>query len=421
MGSTITEKILARAAGLNEVRPGQNAQFRPDYMIAYDYPGYTDLMFEQMRQYFGIEKVTQPDRYVLFIDHMTTRRDNGEEEMHKVTREWAQRNGVAVYEGIGIGHQVAAELGYALPGTFLIHFDGHISGLGAFGALGWGVRKDLLEAWVTGAVFLDVPASSRFYLRGEFPRAVDNRDLIHSIIAEHGADVCAHQVMEYVGPGAESMEISRRQGLCAMAMFTGAVSAIFNPDEMSLQYARNVARREIEPVYSDDDAQYVATYEINLGDVKPQVVMPGSAKAQNTKAVEELIGMPLQHAYIGSCASGRIEEIRAAAEIVRGKKVAPGVRFNVVPTSEEIYAKAEAEGLLKILADAGANVAHSSCDFCVGYASPLGDGDKAISTGVLNISGRMGSTKAEIYMGSAYTVAASALAGHIVDPREVLA
>jgi 3-isopropylmalate/(R)-2-methylmalate dehydratase large subunit len=325
-----------------------------------------------------------------------------------------------VHEGVGIGHQVAAELGYAMPGTFLVHFDGHVSGLGAFGALGWGVRKDLLEAWVTGAVYLDVPASTRFHLDGRFALGVDNRDLIHHIISTYGADACAHQVMEYVGPGAEAMSIDRRQGLCAMAMFTGAVSAIFNPDELSLAYSKKVARREFEPVYSDPDAEYSATHSIDLDALSPQVVLPGSAKSSNTHPVEDLVGTELQHAYIGSCASGRIEEIRAAAEILKGKKVAAGVKFNVVPTSQRIYEQAESEGLLAILAEAGARVSGASCDFCVGYASPLEPGDKCISTGVLNISGRMGSTEAEIYMGSAYTVAASALAGHIVDPREVM-
>lgn len=420
MGSTITEKILARAGGVESVRARENAPFRPDYMIAYDFPGYTDVMFKQMADDFGITKVDDPERYVLFIDHLTTRGGEREEEIHKVTRDWGRANGVEVHEGKGIGHQVAAELGYALPGKFLVHFDGHISGLGAFGALGWGVRKDLLEAWVAGSVYLDVPASSQFRLEGTFGPGVDNRDLIHHIIAEFGADSCAHQVMEYVGPGAESMSIDRRQGLCAMAMFTGAVSAIFNPDATSLEYARRVARVDFDPLYSDPDATYAAKYTIDLDALSPQVVLPGSAKSSNTRPVEDLAGTQVQHAYIGSCASGRIEEIRAAASILEGKKVAAGVQLNVVPTSEIIYRQAEDEGLLAILAEAGANVAKSSCDFCIGYASPLKPGDKCISTGVLNISGRMGSTEAEIYMGSAYTVAASALTGKITDPREVV-
>ncbi|MBD5831135.1 3-isopropylmalate dehydratase [Janibacter melonis] len=417
----MTEKILARAGGLDTVRAGQNAPFAPDYMIAYDYPGYTDVMFRQLDEEFGIRQVRDPERYVLFIDHMTTRDDEREKAMHDVTRDWGRRNGVAVHEGVGIGHQVAAELGYALPGTFLVHFDGHISGLGAFGALGWGVRKDLLEAWVSGAVHLDVPASTRFRLDGAFGEGVDNRDLIHHIISRFGADACAHQVMEYVGPGAEAMSIDRRQGLCAMAMFTGAVSAIFNPDDLSLEYARRVQQRDFDPIRSDADAVYSASHDVDLSSLSPQVVLPGSARSSNTKDVADLVGTKIQHAYIGSCASGRIEEIRAAAEILRGRKVADGVRFNVVPTSKQIYDQAAAEGLLDVLAEAGASVAQSSCDFCVGYAAPLSPGDKAISTGVLNISGRMGSTAAEIYMGSAYTVAASALAGRITDPREVMA
>lgn len=419
MGSTITEKILARAGGLETVRPKENHPIRPDYMIAYDFPGYTDVMFRQMRDDFGITKVSDPERYVLFIDHMNTRHNEKEQEVHGVTREWGALNGVEVHEGRGIGHQVSAELGYAMPGKFLVHFDGHISGLGAFGALGWGIRKDLLEAWVNGAVYLDVPASTRFHLTGSFAPGIDNRDLIHHIISTTGADGCAHQVMEYTGPGAESMSIDRRQGLCAMAMFTGAVSAIFNPDELSLAYTEKVARTDYEPLYSDADAEYVATHTIDLDALSPQVVLPGSAKSSNTHNIGEIVGTKVQHAYIGSCASGRIEEIRAAADLLRGRQVAEGVRLNVVPTSEKIYQQAEDEGLLQSLRDSGAHVAKSSCDFCFGYAAPLKAGERAISTGVLNISGRMGSTDAEIYMGSAYTVAASALTGVITDPREV--
>jgi 3-isopropylmalate/(R)-2-methylmalate dehydratase large subunit len=216
------------------------------------------------------------------------------------------------------------------------------------------------------------------------------------------------------------MSIDRRQGLCAMAMFTGAVSAIFNPDELSIAYAAKVARAEFEPLSSDPDAEYAAVHDIDLDQLHPQVVLPGSAKAANTRAIGELAGTAIQQAYIGSCASGRIEEIRAAAEILKGKKVADGVSLNVVPTSALIYRQAKEEGLLEILTQAGANFAESSCDFCIGYASPLQPGDKCISTGVLNISGRMGSTEADIFMGSAYTVAASALTGRITDPREVM-
>lgn len=421
MPQTITEKILARAGGLDRVSPGDNHPFRPDYMVAYDFPGYTDQMFKQMHDDFGITEVDDPERYLVFIDHMLSKGDEREEDVHRVTREWCAHYGITLHEGRGIGHQVAAELGYALPGKFLIHFDGHISGLGAFGALGWGVRRDLLEAWVSGQIHLDVPASVRFHLTGSFAEGVDNRDLIHAIIGRLGADGCAHQVMEFTGPGAEGMSLSRRQGLCGMAMFTGAVSAIFNPDDLVLDHVRKIARTEFEPVRSDPDAVYTATHEIELDELQPQVVLPGSARAANTVGVGEAAGTPITRAFLGSCASGRIEDIRAAARLLKGRRVADGILFHVVPTSQQIKQQAEEEGLLDVLREAGAEIADSNCDFCYGYTRPLQEGEKSVSTGVLNISGRMGSPKADIYMASAYTVAASALTGRITDPREVMA
>ncbi|SFN01337.1 3-isopropylmalate/(R)-2-methylmalate dehydratase large subunit [Pseudonocardia ammonioxydans] len=413
MGATITEKILARAAGVPSVRAGDNLPIRPDYMIAYDFPGYTDVMFRQMHDDFGIRELADPERYVVFIDHMLTREDAREQEVHQVTRDWCEFYGIALHEARGIGHQVMAELGYAQPGNFLIHFDGHISGAGAFGALGWGVRRDLLEAWVSGRIFLDVPATTRFELTGEFRPGVDSRDLVHRIIGDHGADGCAHQVMEFGGPGARAMPIDLRQGLCGMAMFTGAVSAVFEPDATSLEHARRVGGGHLVPQSPDADAEYHAVHHYDLSTIVPQVVLPGSARSANTRDAADLDGTAVTKAFIGSCASGRIEDIRAAALILDGRTVAPGVELNVVPTSDAVHRQAEDEGLLDVLRAAGAQVARSSCDFCFGYQKPLQPDENCISTGVLNISGRMGSTDANIYMGSASTVAASAVAGSI--------
>lgn len=419
MGATITEKILARAAGKDRVHAGDSVPVRPDYMVAYDFPGYTDVMFRQMHDDFGIRALADPERYVVFIDHMLTKQNDKEQQVHQVTRDWCEFYGIDLHEARGIGHQVMAELGYALPGNFLIHFDGHVSGAGAFGALGWGVRRDLLEAWVSGQIFLDVPATTRFELTGEFAPGVDSRDLVHQIIADHGADGCAHQVMEYAGTGARAMSIDRRQGLCGMAMFTGAVSAVFEPDETALAYANGVARTGFIPQRPDADAEYVAVHHYDLSSLRPQVVLPGSARSANTHGADELSGTPVSKAFIGSCASGRIEDIRAAALVLDGRRVAPGVELNVVPTSDAVHRQAEDEGLLDVLRDAGAQIARSSCDFCFGYQKPLQADENCISTGVLNISGRMGSTAANIYMGSAYTVAASAVAGTIASAEDV--
>ncbi|MGC4964026.1 3-isopropylmalate dehydratase large subunit [Gordonia sp. DT101] len=415
MGQTMTEKILGRTTGRESVRAGDNHAVRPARMIAYDFPGYTDVMFRQMRDDFGITELADPDRYIVFIDHMLTKKNDKEAEVHQVTRDWCEFYGIELHEGRGIGHQLTAELGLAIPGDFLVHFDGHISGVGAFGALGWGIRRDLIEAWVTGQLFVDIPATTRFDLIGEFPPGVDSRDLVHSIIELVGADGCAHQVMEFGGPGAKSMKIDHRQGLCGMAMFTGAVSAIFEPDETSLAYARSVARRDFEPVHPDADASYAARHTIDLATLTPRVVEPGSARVANTKTAKELAGTPITKAFIGSCASGRIEDLRAAAMVLDGRTVAPGVELNVVPTSQRVYEQAEEEGILDVLRASGANIAVSSCDFCFGYQKPLQPGENCISTGVLNISGRMGSSDANIYMGSPFTVAASALRGSIQE------
>ncbi|MBC7301387.1 MAG: 3-isopropylmalate dehydratase [Nocardia sp.] len=414
----MTEKILGRASDQETVRAGGNHPVRPARMIAYDFPGYTDVMFRQMREDFGITELEDPSRYIVFIDHMLTKRNDKETEVHQVTRDWCEFYGIELHEGRGIGHQLTAELGLAIPGEFLIHFDGHISGIGAFGALGWGIRRDLIEAWVTGQVFVDIPATTRFDLVGEFPAGVDSRDLVHTIIDLVGADGCAHQVMEFGGPGARAMAIDHRQGLCGMAMFTGAVSAIFEPDEMSLAYADEVARRDFDPVYPDADATYAAQHTIDLATLTPRVVLPGSARAVNTKTVRELAGTPITKAFIGSCASGRIEDLRAAALVLDGRKVAPGVELNIVPTSQKVYEQAEQEGILDVLRTAGAHINISSCDFCFGYQKPLQPGENCISTGVLNISGRMGSPDANLYMGSPYTVAASALTGTIQESNQ---
>ncbi|MEV0110822.1 aconitase family protein [Nocardia sp. NPDC050799] len=411
----MTEKILGRASDQDTVRARENHAVQPARMIAYDFPGYTDVMFRQMREDFGITELQDPSRYIVFIDHMLTKRNEKETEVHQVTRDWCEFYGIELHEGRGIGHQLTAELGLAIPGEFLVHFDGHISGIGAFGALGWGIRRDLIEAWVTGRVFVDIPATTRFDLVGEFPPGVDSRDLVHTIIDMVGADGCAHQVMEFGGPGARAMTIDHRQGLCGMAMFTGAVSAVFEPDETSLAYANEVARRSFDPVYPDPDATYAARHTIDLSTLTPRVVLPGSARAVNTKTAQELAGTPITKAFIGSCASGRIEDLRAAALVLDGRQVAPGVELNVVPTSQKVYEQAEQEGLLDVLRAAGAHINISSCDFCFGYQKPLQAGENCISTGVLNISGRMGSSDANIYMGSPYTVAASALAGTIQE------
>ncbi|UCE31904.1 MAG: 3-isopropylmalate dehydratase [Burkholderiales bacterium] len=418
MGSTITEKILARVAGRDRVRPGDEVLARPDFVIAYDFPGYTDVIFRQMRDDFGIERVHHPERFALFIDHMVPTASPKEEELHIQTRSWGREQGVPVYERKGIGHQVSAELGYATPGAFAVHFDGHVSQLGAFGTLAIGLRRNLLEAFVNETVSIRVPATVRVNLTGRLQPGVMARDVFHHIVRVMGPASCAFKVLELGGELIEAMSIEGRQTLCGQAMFVGATTAIVNPDQKAVAYARGRSRIELDPVSSDPDAAYERVEQIDVSELEPVVVVPPSPA--NTRHLKDYLGLAVHAGYLGSCASGRIEDLRAAAQVLRHRQVADGVSLHVVPTSQAIMSQAAAEGLIQVFSDAGAFVSSPSCDYCFGRIATMTAGQRAVSTGTLNVPGRMGSPDSEIYICNAAVVAASAVAGEIADPRPML-
>jgi 3-isopropylmalate/(R)-2-methylmalate dehydratase large subunit len=419
MGSTITEKILARVAGREHVRAGDEVLARPDFVIAYDFPGYTDVIFKQMREDFGIERVRDPKRFALFIDHMVPTATPKEEELHIQTRSWGREQGVPVYERKGIGHQVSAELGYGTPGAFAVHFDGHVSQLGALGTLAIGLRRNLLEAFVNDTVSLKVPATVRVNLTGRLQPGVMARDVFHHIVRVMGPSSCAFKVLELGGEVIDAMSIEGRQTICGQAMFVGATTAIVNPDDKAFAYARDRARIALDPVRSDADATYERVVDIDVGGLEPIVVVPPSPAA--TRDLAAYLGLPVHAGYLGSCASGRMEDLRAAAAVLRGRSVAEGVSLHVVPTSQAILSQAAAEGLIQVFSDAGAFVSSPSCDYCFGRIATMTAGQRAVSTGTLNVPGRMGSPDSEIYLCNAAVVAASAVEGRIADPRPYLA
>lgn len=418
MGSTITEKILARASGQALVRPGDNLRVRPDFVVSYDFPGYTDVIFKQMKDEFGMSGVRDPSRYALFIDHMVPAITPQEEDLHQNTRDWGRLNQVPVYERKGIGHQVASELGYATPGAFVVHFDGHISQLGTFGTLAIGVRRHLVEAFVNENIRLAVPATTRVDLVGQLQPGVMARDVFHHIVRVLGAAGCRAQVLELGGPVIDQMSIDGRQTITCLAMFTGAVTAIINPDELTLGYSSSRSRIALDPVWSDADAVYAQRHVIDVSALEPVVVVPPSPA--HTRDLKDYIGTEVQVGYLGSCASGRIEDLRAAAQVLRGRSVREGFQLHVVPTSQEIMRQAAAEGLITDLVAAGAFVSSPSCDYCFGRIGVMSAGQKAVSTGTLNVSGRMGSTDSQIYIVNAAAVAAAAIEGAIADPRPYL-
>jgi 3-isopropylmalate/(R)-2-methylmalate dehydratase large subunit len=418
MGMTITEKILARASGQDSVRAGDEVRARPDFVIAYDFPGYTDVIFRQMKDEFGIDRVDDPKRFVMFIDHMVPAVTPQEEDLHQNTRDWGRANDVPVVERKGIGHQVASELGYATPGAFAVHFDGHISQLGTFGTLAIGVRRHLLEAFVKDSIKIKVPQTTRVDLVGRLQPGVMARDVFHHIVRVLGPASCRFQVLELGGSAMAHLGIESRQTITCLAMFTGAITAIINPDEVTLPYALSRARLPLDPVSSDDDAVYAARHTIDISDLEPVVVVPPSPA--NTRDLAQLVGTEVQVGYLGSCASGRLEDLRAAAQVLRGRQVRPGFQLHVVPTSQEIMQKAAEEGLLTDLIAAGAFVTSPSCDYCFGRMGVMTAGQRAVSTGTLNVRGRMGSPDSEIYIVNAAAVAAAAIEGRIADPRRYL-
>lgn len=418
MGLTIAEKILARTAGRDVVRAGEEIMAKPDYVVAYDFPGYTDVIFRQMREDFGIERVPDPERYAIFIDHMVPTATPQEEEMHILTRTWCAENDVALYERAGIGHQVAAEVGYAVPGAFVVHFDGHISQLGTFGTLAIGIRRNILEAFVRERISMKVPETVRVELTGEMQPGVMARDVFHHMVGAFGPAFAKFRVLELGGPALDGISIEGRQSMTCLAMFTGGITAICNPDQTTLDYALPRARKELEPVASDSDASYAAVHELNLSKLEPVVVAPPTPA--DTQPLAKFVGTEINTGYIGSCASGRLDDLRAAAAVLKGRQVKPGFALHVIPTSQRIMAAAAAEGLIETLVEAGAFVSSPSCDYCFGRIATMSPGQRAMSTGTLNVPGRMGSPDSEIYIGNAASVAAAAVEGRIADPRDYL-
>ncbi len=418
MGFTITEKILARAAGLPSVRAGDEIMAKPDFVLAYDFPGYTDVIFKQLKNDFGISKMAEPERFGIFIDHMVPAISPAEEELHKGTREWTTINDVKLYERKGIGHQVSSEVGYATPGAFAVHFDGHVSQLGTFGTLAMGLRRNVLEAFAMEKVSLRVPQTTRVDLVGRLQPGVMARDVFHHLVRVLGSSSCRFQVLEIGGPAVADMSNDALQTITGLAMFTGAVTAIVNPDAKRLAYALPRARKKLEPVYSDEDAVYAARHTIELSTLEPIIVIPPSPA--NTRDLKDYLGLSVQTGYLGSCASGRIEDMRAAASVLRGRKIADGFQLHVVPTSQEIMVAAAKEGLIEVFAEAGAFVSSPSCDYCFGRIATMAPGQRAVSTGTLNVRGRMGSPDSEIYLCNAAVIAASAIEGKITDPRPYL-
>jgi 3-isopropylmalate/(R)-2-methylmalate dehydratase large subunit len=412
-GQTITEKILSRASGGEPVRAGEDIEARPDFVLAYVFGGFVKFP-RLIREEFGVQRLDDPSRFALFLDHNIPVTDARLEARLAEVRAWCADQGVAVHDGEGIGHVAAGELGYASPGAFVVHFDGHVSQLGTYGALAMGIHIGLYEAFARPAIHLRVPPTVRVDLTGALPRGVMARDVLHALIARHGADFCNGAVLELGGPGAEALTLEDLQTITGLAMFTGAVTAIVEPGPRSLAYAAPRARTPLDPVRSDPDALYLRRLGFDLCAARPSVAAPPSSA--NIRSLDELLGLPVDVGYLGSCASGRIEDLRVAAQVLEARRVKRGFTLNVVPSTRRVMMQAAEEGLIARLAAAGAFISSPTCSYCYGAVGALAAGQTAVSSGTLNIPGRMGSAEAAIYLASPAVVAATAIEGRLADP-----
>jgi homoaconitase/3-isopropylmalate dehydratase large subunit len=409
-GMTITEKILARASGQDQVRPGDFISARADTVVICDlgWPSVGPL-FESLDV-----NVVEPERVVVVFDHTAPAETAFAAELHATWRAFCARQGVTRVHDVGdqgISHVISVENGYARPGTLLVNVDTHANTCGAVGCVSMAMGTDLVADLALGWNWYQVPPSILVELEGTPPPGVLARDVAQHAMTLVGTDLGSGAAIEFRGTYVDAASISERMTLCNWSRKVQAVVGIMNPDDRVEAYLRARNAPEFVSERSDPDARYAERFRIDVSRLEPLVAAPGDPLA--TTPVSAVAGTPIHQAFLGSCAGGGIEDFRVAAEVLRGRRIHPGVRMIASPGSQEVWRAAEREGLLRDLADAGVLVTGSTCGACYGGAGVLAPDEVCISTSTENFAGRMGSTRSSIYLASALTVAASALAGAI--------
>jgi 3-isopropylmalate/(R)-2-methylmalate dehydratase large subunit len=415
---TLAEKILARAAGADQVAAGEFVVADVDLAMLHDIfaAQVFDLLVEA-----GVDDVFAPDRTVVVIDHLVPAPTVEAAANHQRIRDHVSRLGItAFYEaGEGICHQLLPEQGHVRPGMLIVGTDSHTTTYGALGAGGTGIgTSDMVYALATGRLWFRVPETLRFELTGGLLPAVSWKDVILYLTGRFGADFAQYRAMEFGGPSVADADMSSRLTVSNMALEMGAKFGLFAADEVTDRYLQDHGGHGTEPLGPDADANYEAVHEVSLSNLAPQIALP--SEVDRVSPVEAVEGLAINQAFIGSCTNGRIEDLRAAAQVLAGRRIAPGVRLLVAPASHAVLQEAVNTGVLESLVEAGASVLAPGCGPCFGgHGGLLAPGERCIGTHNRNFVGRMGSAEAEILLASPATVAASALAGHIKDPREV--
>jgi 3-isopropylmalate/(R)-2-methylmalate dehydratase large subunit len=420
MGMTITEKILAAHTDLKQVAPGEIINARVDVALGNDITA--PLAIQAFRE-MGARNVFDKNKVILVPDHFTPNKDIQSAEQCRLMREFAQEQGLVHYLEVGrmgIEHALLPEMGLVGPGYLVIGADSHTCTYGALGAFATGVGStDLAAAMATGEIWLRVPEQIKFIYTGARQPWVGGKDLILYTIGAIGVDGALYKSMEFTGETISALEMSGRFTMANMAIEAGGKNGIFPPDAITLEYIRGRIETGYTLYQSDKDAYYAEVKEYDCSRIEPQVACPSSPA--NAKGVRALAGVKIDQAVIGSCTNGRLEDLRIAAHIIKGKKVAPYVRLIVIPATQEIYLQALREGLLEIFVQAGAAVSTPTCGPCLGgHMGVLGAREVAIATTNRNFVGRMGHPTSQVYLANPAVAAASAIKGKITHPEEVV-
>lgn len=420
MGMTITEKILAKAAGKDSVKAGDLVDANIDVVMCHDVttPPAISMLVEK-----GIDKVFDPEKIVVTPDHFQPAKDIKSAELHKRLDTWARRHKIKYYYKIGragVCHALLPEQGHIRPGEVIVGGDSHTCTYGAFAAFSTGIGStDTAAAIATGQLWFKVPASMKFVLNGSLGHGVYSKDVILAVIARIGTDGALYRAMEFVGPTLSEMSMEARMTITNMAIEAGAKSGIIGFDDITKQYLDEHLKdtKDYTVFKSDNDAEYITTETFDCSKIEPMVALPHLPSGG--VPVGECAGMQMDQSYIGSCTNGRIEDLRIAAKILEGKQVA--IRTLIVPATPEIWKRSKDEGLFDIFYEAGCVISAPTCGACLGgFMGILASGEKCISTTNRNFVGRMGDPKSEVYLASPATAAASAITGKITDCRNYL-
>jgi len=414
LGQTIIEKILSRHSD-QEAHANEIVVAQVDYVMGQD--GTSPLAIRAFND-MGGKEVFDRGRVAFVIDHSSPSPIEGVSALHKLMREFSREKGFRLYDiGEGVCHQLLPESGEVGPGSLVIGADSHTCTYGALNAFSTGVGStDLAGGLISGRMWFKVPETIKFVCNGTLAPGVYSKDLILSLIGDVTADGATYMAAEYVGEAIAALSQEARFTIANMAIEMGAKAGLMEADDKTLTWLRRFTDREYTPVTADPDAAYARVLEYDMSKLEPQVAKPH--RVDNVASVSEVAGKPVQQGVIGTCTNGRLEDLRIAAGILGGRKVHRDVRLIVAPSSRRVFLDAMAEGLIQLLVEAGAAVVTPGCGPCVGTHNGVpSDGETVISTANRNFKGRMGNSKAEIYLASPATVAASALTGKITDPR----